>query len=85
MLVSRHQTHLQFKNYLTQVRSDVGSRVDMFVVRPEGGHPVIFEVPKERNTLDALGVRELTDIVIFDSELQSEVSTNKSEYFHIIG
>ena len=30
-------------------------------------------------------MRELTDIVIFDSEMQSEATPNKSEYYHIIG
>ena len=57
----------------------------MFIVRPEKGHPIIHEVAKERKSLDELGVTEMTNIVIFDSELQSEASPNKSEYYHIIG
>lgn len=77
-------THNQFKNYLTQVRPDIVARVDMFVVRPEG-LPVIHEVGKEKQTLRELGVLDLTNIVIFDSEIQPENSANKTEYYHIIG
>jgi len=66
------------------VKTDVGSRVEMFVVRPVG-HPIIYDVPGERRTLEELGVRELTDVVIFDSELQPENSPNKADFYHIIG
>ena len=51
LLVSKHMTHTQFKNYLAQVRTDIGSRVDMFVVNAPS-MPIIQEVPKEKRTLD---------------------------------
>lgn len=48
LLVSKHLTHKQFKNYLAQVRTDVGSRVEMFVLHPTGQDmPNIMEVPQE--------------------------------------
>ena len=56
----------------------------MFVVRPQG-LAIIYDVSTEKRTLEELGIRELTDVVIFDSELQPENSLNKSEFYHIIG
>jgi hypothetical protein len=48
LLVSKHLTHKQFKNYLAQVKTDVGSRVEMFVLHPAGQDmPIILEVPQE--------------------------------------
>ena len=69
---------------MSLVKPDVGSRVEMFVVRPEG-FPIIYDIPQERRTLEELGIRELTDVVIFDSELQPENSPNKTEFYHLIG
>lgn len=84
LLVSKHLTTKQFQSYLTLVKQDVGSRVEMFVVRPEG-QAIIYDVPQERRTLEELGIRNLTDVVIFDSELQPENCPNKSEFYHTIG
>ena len=67
LLVSKHITHLQFKNYLAQVKCDVGSRVDMFVIRA-AGQPVISEVGKEKKSLCELGILDLSEVVIFDSD-----------------
>ena len=82
LLVSKHLTHNQFKNYLTQVKTDMSSRVEMFVVRATD-MPVIHEVSKEKRTLSELGIKDLTDVVIFDVDVS--ISTiNKAELFHII-
>ena len=84
VLVSKHLTHVQFKNYLTLVKSDIGTRLDMFVVRGEG-QPQILEVPKERKTLAELGVREETQVVLFECDLETGLQpSNKSELYHSI-
>jgi hypothetical protein len=49
----------------------------MFVVRPADNLPIIYEVGKEKRTLYELGIRDQTDVVIFDSEVEI-TSTNKS-------
>ena len=85
LLVSKHLTHNQFKNYLAQVRTDVGSRVEMFVVHPANDMPIIMEVSKEKRTLAELGVENLTDVVIFDVDITPENTTNKTQLYHIIG
>jgi len=46
----------------------------MFIIQPAGGLPIIYEVPKEKRTLEELGVRELTNIVVFDSNHLAEGS-----------
>jgi len=78
LLVSKHLTHNQFKNYLAQVRTDVGSRVEMFVVHPANDMPVIIEVSKEKRTLAELGIDNLTDVVIFDVDITPETTMNKT-------
>lgn len=52
----------------------------MFVVNPVGGDdtPVILEVGKERRTLAQLGVENLTDIAIFDSDISPDSTLNKT-------
>ena len=85
LLVSKHLTHNQFKNYLAQVRTDVGSRVEMFVVHPANDMPVIIEVTKEKRTLAELGIDNLTDVVIFDVDITPETTMNKTQLYHIIG
>ena len=86
LLVSKHLTHNQFKNYLAQVRTDVGSRVEMFVVHPANDDlPLIMEVTKEKRTLAELGVDNLTDVVIFDVDITPENEMNKTSLYHIIG
>ncbi len=70
LLVSKHLTHNQFKNYLTSVAKELKSRLQMFVVRPVDSLPVIFEVGKEKQTLHELGIRDQTEIVIFDNEIE---------------
>jgi len=70
LLVSQHLTHNQFKNYLTQVQTDVSSRVEMFIVRPSiPDLPIITEVGKEKKTLAELGVKDLTEVVVFDGDV----------------
>ena len=45
----------------------------MFVVNPvDDAHPVILDVGKERRTLAELGVGNLTDIAIFDSDINPD-------------
>ena len=85
LLVSKHLTHLQFKNYLAQVRTDVVSRVEMFVLNPTGEDmPCIMEVGKEKKTLAELGVGHYTDIVIFDCDISPDNQINKTQLYHII-
>lgn len=47
--------------------------------------PIILEVPTEKKTLRELGVKDMTEVVIFDSEATRDRSVNKHELFHIIG
>ena len=67
------------------MRIDINARLEMFVVRPENDLPVIYEVGKEKRTLDELGIGHNTDVVIFDVEItQDKVMSNKSELYRII-
>ena len=84
LLVSKHLTHNQFKNYLTQIRTDVSSRVEMFVINGQG-QSAIYEVPKERKTLAEMGCADLSDVVIFDVDVAFDTVSNRSELYHIIG
>ena len=65
----------------------MGSRVEMFVVRPLGAEmPVILEVnQQEKKTLAELGVGNLTDVVIFDCDIGPENTMNKIQLYNIIG
>ncbi len=49
---------------------ELKSRLQMFVVRPADSLPAIFEVGKEKKTLHELGIRDQTEIVIFDNEIE---------------
>lgn len=60
----------------------MGSRVDMFVVKAPG-QPIIAEVGKEKRTLKELGIVDLSNVVIFDSDAVPE-KTNKSDAFNMI-
>ncbi len=62
---------------------ELKSRLQMFVVRPADSLPVIFEVGKEKQTLHELGIRDQTEIVIFDNEIEIS-QTNKSQLYHAI-
>ena len=63
----------------------------MFVVNPvDDDHPVILDVGKERRTLAELGVGNLTDIAIFDSDINPDnnsfqANNNKAQLYNIIG
>lgn len=54
----------------------------MFVVKPVD-LPVIYEVPKEKRSLHELGIRDLTEVVIFDSEVEV-ANSNKSQLYHTV-
>lgn len=60
----------------------MGSRVDMFVVGAPG-QPIISEVGKEKRSLHELGIVDLTNVVIFDSDAVPE-KTSKTDAFNMI-
>lgn len=62
----------------------MGSRVEIFVVNAVG-KPVISEVPKEKKTLEELGIVDQTSVVIFDIDVSPDKVFNKTELYHIIG
>lgn len=85
--MSQHLTHNQFKLYLTQVWSDVNTRVHMFVIRPAGDLPVILEVGKEKKTLAELGVEDLTTVVVYDADADCSADkpgANTGQLYHLI-
>lgn len=58
----------------------------MYVVRPAGNLPVILEVSKEKKSLAQLGVEDLTEVVIFDADvdLSQEQQKNTTQLFHSV-
>lgn len=57
----------------------------LFVVRPTGDLPIILEVDRDKKkTLAELGVRDLTDVVVFDidSDIPSETPQNTTMLYH---
>lgn len=65
----------------------MGSRVQIYVVRPARNLPIILEVGKEKKCLDELGVEDLTEVVIFDADvdLASDKQLNTTQLFHNVG
>ncbi len=59
----------------------------MFIVRPSLPNlPIIMEVGKEKKTLAELGVKDLTEVVVFDSDVQGADGhvINTTELYHAV-
>ena len=59
----------------------------MFIVRPSSSNlPIITEVGKEKKTLAELGVKDLTEVVVFDADVQGTDGhiINTTELYHAV-